>query len=829
MPGFLEHEQDGRKTRYCLVPAKVGPDFAGKDYFPGLPLSATPNLTSDGRQFVDPMGKPVRDAVPVLERDFWAPMDRLYTIHGWPCYPLNFGLFSKLPMPLIDLLIQNTRTDWETGRGQGTYQVSWGGLTITRHYRVSELGVGVAIWPRRAMPKWTQYFLLFAPGTKENVEAMPFGASASGHQLECTVYAVTDGKLDQGEAAIVYGGKAAMARSTHIPRMIALKPRGAEVPEHGILPLLHTLNDGEFAMPRPADTGARRSVFTEVKLPDVTRVATSAYIAVDFGTTNTAVAVAVGSDEGEVLQFSDAVLAKKLTESAGLDPSHLLESRYGFFAMNRKPANPLPTVIVEIDSGLEPFANLSSLPLRSIPGDPLDENVIQPWVRAGHLKQEFKWQQDDAGDDLRAAFLEMLARLVGLELRTQGRYRSLQKAQIIFTCPLSFSHSQTEQLRGVQDRFKTALEECGFEVSLRGGLVSESLANLYLIRKQKTGVGSSLPEERHVVIDIGGGSTDISVFTGTGDPLWLDSLYIGGKDFAETVLLKRLGTNGHDAAMSAAVQKIFEKPVEYSQSVNAGKTLQQLLLLRLERSMEAVAKSFQGSALEGTPADFIALLVFATAYGVRMASLGTSAGLHVPDGTDIRVWFMGLGSRLFELSPLARTLNDRLASARRVLEDTCRRVLPANTTVTFDWREAREAKLSVCRGALLVPNDQPGLDLQTLFWADFPAAKPPIQWRQSYDRDRVMAIDDTVRRSLVTESLVECIAAAIQSTARHLGFEANDPDVTRLKRRITEDYSAGVSRIVRRERNAPPHPLVSATDGLKENLVGLLHRPDGGH
>jgi hypothetical protein len=807
VPGVLAD----KNVRYHLVPATASRSVGRAGYI----------LSADHTHFLDPSKHPIPNAIPILEKDFWAPSDTLYTIDQWLCYPINFGLFSKLPLSLIETLIRNTSTNWKPGKGRATYQVDWDGLTITKEYKVAEMGLGVAIWPPRALKRWRQFFLLFAPGAKETAKATPFRESATSAKIEPIVYSIQSGQPVAGDTAIVYGEKVAMSRSIEVPRFIAIKGSRQVYPEHGIIPLVCD-SDGSFLVPQ-ADTDRHNAVFVDRYAAEPTRdPRTSAHLAIDFGTTNTAVAVALApNSEGEVLEFSDGILAKRLTGPT-LDPAHLIESRFGFFPMNVKPANPLATVLLEIDSALEPFTGLQSLPRRSIPGDTLEESLIKAWVPDRFVKQEFKWQQDDAGAKLRGAFLEMLARFVGWELRTNPVYQSLNKVQVLFTCPLSFSRTQTESLKRAQDDFRKTMEECGFEVTLRDGLVSESLANLYLVRNAQTNVGRGLPEERHVVIDIGGGSTDISVFDGIGRPLFLDSLYLGGKDLSETVLLRRLNEKGNKLKLTASLERIVGS-IKVSNSLSFGQMLQLLLILRLERDMEEVANDFSATDLCGTPADFLTLLVFTAVYGVRMASCGCLVeGSEVPEATTIRVWFVGLGSRLFELSPLRRAMSDRLLSAKGVLEESCKKVIPKTTKVSFAWRDREEAKLSVCRGALLVPATESALELHTMYWATIPAATPPINWSDVYDHSRIEKITAHVRRSIITDELVACAGAAIEAVSKSLQFKASDTDIQDLKDRLNEDYSNGVGKIASNTNDAPPHPLISATNGLKLNVVGLM-------
>ena len=125
MPGVVEFPRpDGTIIKYCMVPS-VEPSGPRQEYQRGLPITSSPRLTADRRAFRDPMGAVVPNVVPVFENDFWAPADTLITLTGWLCYPINFGLFKRLPLSLIESLMRGMKTEWQSGRTSGTYEVQW--------------------------------------------------------------------------------------------------------------------------------------------------------------------------------------------------------------------------------------------------------------------------------------------------------------------------------------------------------------------------------------------------------------------------------------------------------------------------------------------------------------------------------------------------------------------------------------------------------------------------------------------------------------------------------------------------------------------------------
>jgi hypothetical protein len=831
LPGPPENQ-----VRYCLVPAvePVGPKIS---YWPGGPrVTASPTLNAAGTHFTDLLGDDVPRAVPIFERDLWAPSTTLYTLTRWPCYPINFALFQRLPFPLIESVLDQMTISHDSAAGKATYQLVWDGLTLTREFIMEEIIMGVAIWPRRALPRWNQFFMLFAPGTKKTEQAVAFRVDSTN--IQPCVFASVGGRLVQGDTVMLKSGMAAMARSMAVPRFVAMRSDHDAEPRHGILPLHCLRPDGSFAIPTVSG-GSRSPILTDLQLTTATAdFSTPVRVSVDFGTTNTAVALALGEGAAEVLTFSDHLLSRNLTEGWA-DPGTSLDFRLGFFPMRTAPTNPLSTLLVEVDPaespGVQPFPGLSSLPQRSIPADRLDVGAIKTFIGPdiNIIKQEFKWQRGTTGEHLRSAFLEMLARFVGCELRMQSKYQSIRNCELVFTCPLNFTQDQTESLMRAQESFVSALRECGFEVTLREGLVSESLANLYLIRRQRTGVGAELPEHRHVVVDVGGGSTDISVFTGDGVPMFLDSLYLGGKDLSEGLARRLTLDSASDGGpLRAAADKVFGDSLGSTTSEMLPQMLQLLLVLELSGGIDRrsgaikeVASRFAAGALKGTPADFLTLLVFAAVYGVKLASLGWTVNkVALPEVSRIAVWFVGLGSRLFELSPLIRGGNDRLASARSVLQRASDKLVPPGVAVQFNWGPAADAKLSVCRGALMVPTTEAALDLVTAVWADFPSASPPIQWSDIYNDSRLKNEPDKdgLRRTMSTAELEKCLEEAIAAVRDLLGFRLEEAAVQVVGTRLHDDYSRGVVRVAKGNKDAPRHPITAAIDGLKENVVGLM-------
>ena len=821
MPGVLKFED----KEFWLIPETVSSSNRGQEWRSDVPITSKPRMTAGDKNFIDVGGSPVVGAVPVFEREFWTAAKLLVTVKGFSCYPINEALFGKLPGGFVDILIGQMKVGWRTQEREATFQINWDGILITRKYDVAEFAVGVAAWPRHVLPEWKHFYFIFSLGTAEqqSQQVKPFARPVDAERpaIEPFILFLNDAnRLVRSETVISRDEVQAVCRSEMVPRAIGFFDREQPRLCHGLLPIVVSPSDGAISLSRRRAESPKLSSFDALKLPTPTEeLERRLVVAVDFGTTNTAVAVSAEDGGSEVLQFSGNTLAVNLTESSGLNPGSWSFSRQGFFPLVTPLSNPLSTLLVEFDD--RTFSDSKLLPARCIPGDTLSDTEIWSWApkSAGHLKQEFKWQDDEAGANYRSAFLEQLGLIVAGELRTNTAYRTRRNVHTVFTCPLSFTNRQMQSLTRAGQAFSESLASCGLRVTTRGSLVSESIANYYLIRNTVKNLGSRSSSERHVVIDIGGGTTDISVFTGQGDPLRLDSLYVGGKDLTETLLSDRL-TN-HDNS-ERLVQQLFGKAPTDS-SLDA-RTVQQLLVRRMAKrgGLEAIASSMAEAGLSGTLAEMLILLTFATIYGIRMAALpGTTDSGEVPGAKNIWVWFSGLGSRLFELAPVVKGQLNRREISHRILKTSAAAAVP-DATVTFKWRPSNEAKLSVCQGALFVPESADSLALDTLWWADLKATSPPIIWKSPYDQTKAMQLSNGDEETATTEELERCVQSSLESVVKYLNFRLRPEQKKEINNNIPLNYRAALVTIIGDDLGAPSHPVRQVTDGLKESLPDLV-------
>lgn len=818
--GVLEHDA----TRYCIVPEAR---LEGT-YWEHGPTFREP-LDKTGTRMRDPAGRTVANAVPVFERDIWV-AGPLITVKDWPVYPLGQAAM-RLPPAVVERIIASTTITRSRTSPSARVQINWNDVVLTRDYTVAELVVGVAAWPPRVIPEWRQFYVLFGPGTAEIAEKR---GAAIFTEREPTVCGYDEmGQMVAGDTRVIGGGMGAICRSTVPPRWIFFRSRNNQSVTHGILPIIH----GEQGDIRAARAGDRRKAsLTAAVTPRAERVTESMLqLSVDFGTSNTAVAVAVEKGETpQLLRFRKESIAVNLTSEAGLDPGASLQFRFSFFPLHDAYSNPMPTVLMEFNEGAAHFDQSCLFPRRAIPGVRLTESgSIRHFARRGYLKQDFKWKDRGDGPEHRRAYLEHLALIVAWELRTQDTTSSRAELDLVMTCPLAFSEEQTESLSHATEAFCGTLATCGLKVE-EVLTISESLANFYYVRGTLR-EGSKLPSERHVVLDIGGGTTDISVFSGRGEVILLDSLYIGGKDLAEHLLAYRITQQARWQPV-ANLLKLGpdEGPVGVGDKAWTD-MVQCLLIGRMggDAEMAQLAADFNEQNMRDLLGEVIALLTFATLYAIRMAA-HAKPERNLPPATKIWVWYAGLGSRLFNLAPLAKGILNRRKSAAEILERSVRELAKsapelAGVDVEFNWTYGKE---SVCRGALFARSNAPrhtkptdAMELVTMWWANITSGADPIAWTDPYELRRAKKLDITTKDMVRTEQLFDCLRVAVDTVGRATygtDWEAAEKELKKYADKVSDQYVSACSDIREGAPDYPRHPIRFVTDTVKQAVCDLI-------
>lgn len=806
--------------RYCIVPT-VPPDGV---YWPGGPTFKDP---MDARGAMkDAGGFSVTGAVAVREQDLWTAATRLITVKGWPVYPLSVSAMA-LPPTLLDRIVAQTATARNRTGAELHAEIDWGGVVLKRAYQLAELAVGAAIWPPRAVEDWRRFFLLFAAGREESLGR----GTGIFTDHEPVIGGFAKGAAVIAPAIVVANSMVAVAQADTIPKWITFRSRSRAEETHGVLPLV--LNERyEFAA--PVASARRRSSFALESPVAAARDDRPVSVAIDFGTSNTDVAVA--TEEGAVprrLSLGPTSLASNLTEPFGLDPGVDRDAAFRFFPMRTPLTMPMSSILLDFPgpawpSGSDLFCR------RAIPGLRLSEPLVRAFAQRGWLKQDFKWKRSTDGAADRMSFLEQLGLLIAWELRSNDHTTARRKLDIVFTRPLAFDEVQTQNLSTAVKRFTDSLHHCGLQMH-RLDTMSESLANFYYVRGT-INAGSRRPSERHVVVDIGGGSSDISVFSGSGVPLFMDSLYIGGKDLAESLIHYRITRQDGWQPIADLLRLTPEEAPRDSSDQQWTEMCQCLLMGRMtdDASMNQLATDCADRNMRDLLGEIIALLSFATLYAVKLAALaGPSERIGAP--TKIWVWYAGLGSRLFNLAPLMRGILSRRESARGMLERAVSELAANDASlqgieVSFDWTHGKE---SVSRGALYarraIANEETTLgqqELRSVWWAGLPEGVP--QWSDPFDIKKVRALGEDAVDALTTTQLFDCLKVAVTTVGEctfGVGWEPEARQLEAAAVRCRDHYLNGCQQIRGREPDYPPHPVRTVTDGIKQTSICELIEP----
>jgi hypothetical protein len=249
-------------------------------------------------------------------------------------------------------------------------------------------------------------------------------------------------------------------------------------------------------------------------VPAVTQ--TSWQVGVDFGTSNTVLSLRENEDTaGEIFSISGLTLA--LTEPAAT--ARLMEAYYFPFAVERRPFG---TAVV----------HLKALPSLHLEEEPLGRRVNVPF--SGHvdgyetneIAGELKWSDAPHAYFLSASFLRHLVATILANAIQAG----VSPSRVTFTWayPRSFLPSQVNQLESMWHNIVHLFSRLGLRSDAAQERTDESRSVLRYFFN--TGVVAPAGEEK-VILDVGGGTTDIAVY-GRGRVLLLDSVILGGRNLA---------------------------------------------------------------------------------------------------------------------------------------------------------------------------------------------------------------------------------------------------------------------------------------------------------
>ncbi|MCC6157974.1 MAG: hypothetical protein IT350_07960 [Deltaproteobacteria bacterium] len=281
-------------------------------------------------------------------------------------------------------------------------------------------------------------------------------------------------------------------------------------------------------------------------------------IAVDFGTSNTYVAVdSTKETTPGYLELSyDAFTGESL--DADETARAVVESTRRWLCLTRfRPApQTFPSELVfhrptiqlpDLDRPLDAFTIRNPriaylLPQQDAGDESFTATEADKAVRRRYVTN-FKWTMENelfGWDSARARFIvQYLTGILELVVASLVARDHCESVSAVVTFPLAFDESmRAEYVKAWDDIQKEISDVTGISLT-RADMIDESRAGAL-------GSAGSEDDSRHVVIDVGGGTTDIAFFLNPDKLFFIDSLRFGGDDLVEILADKH--------AMPAAAQ-----------------------------------------------------------------------------------------------------------------------------------------------------------------------------------------------------------------------------------------------------------------------------------
>ncbi|MGR3218673.1 MAG: hypothetical protein ACUZ8H_02500, partial [Candidatus Anammoxibacter sp.] len=258
-------------------------------------------------------------------------------------------------------------------------------------------------------------------------------------------------------------------------------------------------------------------------------------MSIDFGTSNTMVAIKEDQGGG-IVHFNAFKLEDKSWDLLRYDIVHKdLIRNNTYWLPSYMPEGSLvsiPSEIIFRDKNEKNKLESLNRPIYSftIPNPDYtrhdaDETVIMNFKWSG--KRPFDIESSRA--KLVKAYLKIVLHIVLAGCRSHN----YDKIKLVATYPLAFGRNKTEEYKNLLfgDVIKEVMEETGMQIDSftgRTGAIS-------LLSESEAGKARCNSVGNEIVVDIGGGTTDIALFR-DGEILAMDSTEYGGKDFIQANL-----------------------------------------------------------------------------------------------------------------------------------------------------------------------------------------------------------------------------------------------------------------------------------------------------
>ena len=403
--------------------------------------------------------------------------------------PLTRKFFEYFAPSAVDDMIRITVTDRGALEVQLHFNVgssdSPRAVTVRKVYDPGSIfqtsGPSLAMWPSFDDDSWKDYTLFRHDANVNGGRVLELRASTRGAEVSAQQQSRSD-----HSRVYHYGEKPEVFEVFSV-----INGTGARAESCGVvLPKLKTTNNN---------------------------IAGSWNIGIDFGTSNTVVSILrSGADAPHIFESKDLLLS--LTDIS----SEAQFQRNAYYFPERIEGAPFGTAVV-FSNGMPDFA-IANNPVALRVNIPFSGHVEDD--RDNRVQGDLKWSTDVQSSFLTQSFL----RHVAVTVLAQARSNGIAASSLTFTCayPRAFSPTQQNQLRKMWEFVLDSLKQQGTGLAQLGApkFLDESKAVLHYFFNARQGIATRQPT---VVIDIGGGTSDIAIYGG-GKALAVDSAILGGRN-----------------------------------------------------------------------------------------------------------------------------------------------------------------------------------------------------------------------------------------------------------------------------------------------------------
>lgn len=291
----------------------------------------------------------------------------------------------------------------------------------------------------------------------------------------------------------------------------------------------------------------------------------SGIVGLDFGTTNTVVCL----DDGDPVELLNRVVHPIGSSNKSMIERASDSMRWPFvnFMPPAGRGTPTPTVVLDqvvdrVDelkkvATLEDDRILFSHVIYFQPETAADRNRSESDIDQlkdvlGRARFNLKWDDDDVVKQASHRFLRQLMLMVAAEALVKGK--RLEALEWRFSRPDAMHDSHDEFRTMMRRRLAQVVPGADVEARIRQ-VYSEAVAAGNFILSG--GGANFVPGPLNVVLDIGGGTTDVTFWNVNGDPLWKGSYRLAGGDFFTSYIVNNpdfltlLGLEGWAAILGA--------------------------------------------------------------------------------------------------------------------------------------------------------------------------------------------------------------------------------------------------------------------------------------